>query len=77
MNKYQKDSIERIVRSFIGAVLTALVAGLAGVIDISSAKALGMSALMAGITAIISLIARNFGDVDSASFLKSESKSNG
>jgi hypothetical protein len=65
---FWRDFTERVVRTFIATALAAVLAGMAGVTDWTSGKALAMSAITAGITAVITMAARFFGDPDSGSF---------
>ena len=69
---FRRDLLERVIRTFIAALLTTVLAGMTQVTDMDSAKALAMSATMAAITACISLLARFFGSSDNASFWNNE-----
>lgn len=72
MTKYQKDFTERVIRGFLVGALTAVIAGLTTVNDMDSARALAWAAGTAGVSAVLSLIAKGFGSPDSASFLDGE-----
>jgi hypothetical protein len=61
---FTRDLLERVLRTFVAAVASAwLVTG-----EFSEAALL--AAVSAGVTAVIGLIAKNFGDPDTASFRK-------
>lgn len=68
MTKYQKDLTERIIRGFIAGALTAVIAGLTTVKDMNSLRALAWAAGVAGVSAVLGLLAKGFGSPDSASF---------
>lgn len=53
---FWKDLTERVVRTFVSAAALTFGAGLTGVSDLSSAKALAWSGAMAGVTAVLALI---------------------
>jgi len=65
---FAQDLLERCLRTFIAAALATALAGLAGVSDLTTAKALGMSAITTGITAVVGLLGKFVGEPDSASF---------
>lgn len=52
-----RDLFERAIRAFVAAFLGALLAGAVNVVSVSSARALVVGAIGAGISAIISLVA--------------------
>lgn len=65
---YGRDLAERIIRTFLAAAFAAVAANIAGIVDWNSGKALVMSALAAGMSAAIGLLAKTVGDPSSASF---------
>ena len=65
---YWADLAERIVRTFIQAALAVVTTDLVGVTDLNSGKALLIAAAAAGLSAVVGLVARQFGDPDTASF---------
>lgn len=65
---FTKDLIERAVRTFIQAALAVVAANLAGVTSLDTAKGVGIAAASAGISAVMSLIAKNWGEPTDASF---------
>ena len=65
---YWADLAERIVRTFIQAALAVVTTDLIGVTDLNSGKALLIAAAAAGLSAVVGLVARQFGDPDTASF---------
>lgn len=67
MTKFQKDLLERVVRTFAQAALALAATQVAGVTDMDGAKALLVSAVAAGLAAVIGLVSKDFGDPDSAS----------
>lgn len=69
MTTFQRDLTERIVRTFAQAALAVVATDFAGVTDLNSAKAIGVAAVAAGISAVVGLVAKNLGDPDSASVL--------
>ena len=69
---FSRDLVERVLRTFIAGLLTAVVAGMSSVTDMTTAKALAMSAVLAGITAAIGVIGRFVGDPNTASFITTE-----
>lgn len=66
---FTKDLVERAIRTFLQAALAVLAADITGLTDIDTAKAIGVAAISAGISAVMSLIARNIGPADSASVI--------
>lgn len=61
---FTRDLVERVVRTFVAAAASSwLVTG-------EFSEAAGLAAVTAGVTAVIGLIAKNFGDPDTASFRK-------
>jgi hypothetical protein len=68
MTKFQKDLLERVVRTFVQAALALAATQLAGVTSLDSAKALVVAAVAAGFAAVIGLVSKDLGsDHDSAS----------
>ena len=65
---YRADLAERVVRTFIQAALAVVTTDLVGVTDLNSGKALLIAAAAAGLSAVVGLIARQFGDPNTASF---------
>ena len=65
---YWADLAERIVRTFIQAALAVVTTDMVGVTDLNSGKALLIAAAAAGLSAVVGLVARQFGDPDTASF---------
>lgn len=65
---YWADLAERIVRTFIQAALAVVTTDLVGVTDLNSGKALLIAAASAGLSAVVGLVARQFGDPNTASF---------
>lgn len=65
---YSRDFAERVIRTFIAAALAVAAAGISGVVDWDSGKALLLSAMAAGTTAAMSLLAKMVGDPGTASF---------
>jgi hypothetical protein len=69
MSPFFKDLTERVLRTFLQAALVVVAANLTGVTDLDSAKALGIAAATAGLSAITALFAKTSGSPDDASFL--------
>lgn len=67
MTKFQKDLLERVVRTFVQAALAVVVTDLAGVTSVDGAKTLLVAALAAGVSACIGLASKGLGDPESAS----------
>ncbi|MFM7062633.1 MAG: holin [Actinomycetes bacterium] len=67
MTKFQKDLLERVLRTFVQAALAVVVTDLAGVTSVDGAKALLVAAVAAGVSAVVGLLSKNVGDPDSAS----------
>ena len=67
MTKFQKDLAERVVRTFVQAALAVVVTDLAGVTSVDGARALGVAAIAAGLSACVGLVSKNLGDPNSAS----------
>ena len=65
---YWADLAERVVRTFIQAALAVVTTDLVGVTDLDSGKALLVAAAAAGLSAVLGLVARQFGDSNTASF---------
>jgi hypothetical protein len=63
------DLAERSIRTFIQAALGVVALNLATVTSIDTAKGLFVSAVAAGVSAIMSLISKNVGTPDSGSVL--------
>jgi len=63
-----KDLAERVLRTFLAVFGTAVAAGWTNVTNVASGQALAWSAAIAGVTAVIGLIAARVGDPDTASF---------
>lgn len=70
MTPFQQDLFERVVRTFVQAALAVVATDLAGVTNMSSLKTLAVAAIAAGISAVIGMFSRRFGDPDSASIFK-------
>lgn len=66
---FVQDLVERSVRTFVQTVLGVAAAGVAGVVDIDGAKALLISSVAAGLSAVMSLLSRSVGDPQSGSVL--------
>lgn len=66
---FTRDLLERAVRTFVQAALAVAAADLAGLTSVDGAKALFISAVAAGLSAVMSLLARNVGAPDSPSVL--------
>lgn len=69
MTPYFADLIERVARTFVQAALAVVAADLTGVTDLDGAKALGIAAIAAGLSAAMALLAKTSGSPDDASFL--------
>lgn len=69
LSKFQGDVLERCARTFLAVCLSTAAAGVAGVVDLNSAKALGLASLTAAVSAVISSFATFVGDPTSASFI--------
>lgn len=67
MSRFQKDLAERVLRTFVQAALAVVVTDLAGVTSVDGARALGVAAIAAGLSATIGLLSRSVGDPESAS----------
>ena len=67
MTNFQKDLLERVLRTFVQAALAVVVTDLAGVTSVDGAKALVVAAVAAGVSAVVGLVSKNLGDPDSAS----------
>ena len=72
MTKFQKDLVERVLRTFVQAALAVVVTDLAGVTSVDGARALGVAAIAAGLSATIGLLSKNLGDPDSASAITND-----
>lgn len=70
MTLFQRDLIERTVRTFFAAAMAVVVAGLAGITDLDGLRGLAVSAGAAGVTAVLALITRNVGDRKTASVIE-------
>ena len=69
LNKWQRDTLERIVRTFVQAFLAQAALTVTGVVDLTSAKAVAVSAVASAMSAVMSMLARGYGDdPNSASF---------
>ena len=66
---YWADLAERVVRTFIQAALAVVTTDLVGVTDLNSGKALLIAAAAAGLSAVLGLVASQFGDPGTASFV--------
>ena len=64
---FTKDLLERAVRTFIQAALAVLASDLLGLTNVDTAKTLGVAAISAGLSAVMSLLAANVGPKGSAS----------
>jgi hypothetical protein len=62
MTKWQRDTLERIVRTFLGAFLAQAAVAVTGVADLTATKAALISAVAAGMSAVMSMLARGYGD---------------
>ena len=68
MNKaFYADLAERAVRTFLQATLAVIAADLANVTSVDAAKTVLIAAVAAGLSAVMSLIGRNFGPPDDPS----------
>ena len=67
MPPFYTDLAERAIRTFVQAALGVVAADLAGVTSLDAAKGLAIAAVAAGISAVMSLIARGLGPEGSAS----------
>jgi hypothetical protein len=67
MSPFYADLAERAVRTFVQAALGVIAADLTGITSLDTAKGLVIAAVAAGISAVMSLVARGIGPVDSAS----------
>ena len=65
---YWADLAERVVRTFVQAALAVVTTDLVGVTDLNSGKALLIAAAAAGLSAVLGLVASQFGDPNTASF---------
>jgi len=74
---YGRDLAERIIRTFLAAAFAAVAANVAGIVDWNSGKAIAVSAIAAGMSAAIGLLARTVGDPQSASFWSASSGESG
>jgi hypothetical protein len=73
MTKFQKDLLERVVRTFVQATLALAATQMAGVTSIDSAKALVVAAVAAGFAAVIGLVSKDLGsDPESASAMNND-----
>jgi hypothetical protein len=68
-SSFLADLLERSVRTFIQAVLATAAADVSGVTSLDGGKALLISAVAAGISAVMSLLSRNVGDPSNGSVL--------
>lgn len=66
---FVQDLVERSVRTFIQASLGVVAADLAGVTSVDGARALLISGVAAGLSAVMSLLSRSVGDPQSGSAL--------
>jgi hypothetical protein len=69
MTKFQRDLLERILRTFAAAALGAAASGVPGAHTSADVRALVALAVTTGVTAVIGLFAKTVGDPDSASML--------
>ena len=69
MTKFQKDLLERVLRTFTQAALAVVVTDLAGVTSVDGARTLLVAAIAAGLSATIGIVAKGLGDPDSASVI--------
>lgn len=67
MSPFYADLAERAVRTFVQAALSVVAADIAGITSLDTAKALIIAAVAAGISAVMSLVARGVGPADSSS----------
>lgn len=68
--KFWKDTAERAIRAFAAAFVTSFSAGLLTATTLPGLKALAIAAGTAGLSAVLSLAATQFGDPGTASFVK-------
>jgi hypothetical protein len=69
---FTKDLLERAARTFVQAALAVLASDLMGLTDVDTAKTLGVAAISAGLSAVMSLLAMNVGPSGSASVVVPE-----
>jgi hypothetical protein len=69
---YGKDLAERMARTFLQAALAVVAANIAGLTDVDTAKTLVVSAVAAGLSAVMSLVAGHVGDPSNASFARTQ-----
>jgi hypothetical protein len=74
VNQFTKDLVERAIRTFLQAALAVLATDLANITSVDAAKTLGVAAVAAGMSAVMSLIARDVGPSDSASVIVGDSE---
>lgn len=68
---FWKDLLERSAKAFLAVFIPAILAGVADVHDISTARALVLSAISAGVMAVLSVLSLPFtGTVSPASVVK-------
>ena len=70
MSPFYADLTERMVRTFLQSALAVVALDIANVTSLDSAKALGISAVAAGVAGVMGLITRPIGDPNSASTLE-------
>lgn len=64
---FTADLLERCVRTFLQSAAAVVLADLSGLTSLDAAKGLAISALAAGLAAVMGLIGRRFGSPDNAS----------
>lgn len=69
MTKYQRDLLERVVRTFAAAAFGAAASGIPGVHTSADARALVALMVTTGFTAVLGLLAKKVGSPDSASLV--------
>ena len=62
-----KDAIERVVSTYVQVFLGLLIAGGTNAINIGTAKAAAIAAIPAALSVLKAILARQFGDPESAS----------
>lgn len=73
MSYFTKDLVERAIRTFVQAALAVVALDLANVTNVDGAKAVGLAAVTAGISAVMSLLTKRIGgDTETASVLPPE-----
>lgn len=68
--KFLLDAAERVVVTFIQVAIAVVVASGADWVDVNTWEAAGLAGGAAALSALKAVIARRFGDAESASFVK-------